>query len=120
MNIANNHIYDYLEVGFNDTISNLKEASVNFFGEGYKFSKTIKNIKVGMLGYRAWDNSNYLKTIIKNDIKKLKAQGNTLIIVSFHWGEERNPYPTKIQKDIGRFTIDNGASLVLRSPSPYN
>lgn len=61
----------------------------------------------------AWDNSKYLKNIIKNDIKALRKQGNSLIIVSFHWGEEMKAYPTDIQKDIGRFAIDNGASLVL-------
>lgn len=113
VNIANNHIHDYLQKGFDDTVSNLKKSNIGFFGEGYSYSKVIKNIKVGMLGYRVWNNSNYLKSIIEKDIKKLKKQGNQLIIINFHWGEEMKNYPNDIQMDMGRFAIDNGADLIL-------
>jgi poly-gamma-glutamate capsule biosynthesis protein CapA/YwtB (metallophosphatase superfamily) len=113
VNIANNHIHDYLQKGFDDTVKALKNSNLGFFGEGYIYSKTIKGIKIGMLGYRAWDNSKYLKYVIKRDIKKLKKIGDQLIIVSFHWGEEAQNYPIAIQEDMGRFTIDNGADLIL-------
>jgi poly-gamma-glutamate capsule biosynthesis protein CapA/YwtB (metallophosphatase superfamily) len=113
VNIANNHIHDYLQKGFDDTVKALKDSKLGFFGEGYRYSKVIKNIKIGMLGYRVWDNSKYLKYIIKRDIQKLKKEGNQLVILSFHWGEEGKNYPIAIQEEMGKFAIDNGADLIL-------
>ena len=34
--IANNHIYDYGNSGFKDTIDTLKTNNIDFCGEGYK------------------------------------------------------------------------------------
>lgn len=113
VNISNNHIHDYFESGFKDTINNLKQAKIDFCGEGYLLSKKIKNIKIGLLGFRVWENNSYMKKIIKRSIEKLKKNGNQLIIISFHWGEEMKYYPNDIQKDIGKFAIDCGADLIL-------
>ena len=35
------------------------------------------------------------------------------MIFSSHWGEEREHYPNKIQQEIGRFAIDNGADIII-------
>ena len=113
VNIANNHTMDYLEQGYNDTIENLKKADIGFFGNNHKYVTTIKDIKIGLLGYNGWSNSENVKKQIKNDIESLKADGCQLVIVSFHWGIERKNYPNSVQKDLGRFTIDSGADLVL-------
>lgn len=113
VNIANNHTMDYLEQGYNDTIENLKKADIGFFGNNHKYVTTIKDIKIGLLGYNGWSNSENVKKQIKNDIESLKADGCQLVIVSFHWGIERENYPNSVQKDLGRFTIDSGADLVL-------
>ncbi len=43
----------------------------------------------------------------------MKADACQLVIASFHWGIERKNYPNSVQKDLGRFTIDSGADLVL-------
>lgn len=113
VNIANNHTMDYLEQGYNDTIENLKKADIGFFGNNHKYVTTIKDIKIGLLGYNGWSNSENVKKQIKNDIESLKADGCQLVIVSFHWGIERKNYPNSVQKDLGRFTIDSGADLVI-------
>lgn len=98
VNIANNHTMDYLEQGYNDTIENLKKADIGFFGNNHKYVTTIKDIKIGLLGYNGWSNSENVKKQIKNDIESLKADGCQLVIVSFHWGIERKNYPNSIQK----------------------
>lgn len=36
VNISNNHIHDFLDKGFNDTIETLNQYNVNYFGEGNK------------------------------------------------------------------------------------
>jgi poly-gamma-glutamate capsule biosynthesis protein CapA/YwtB (metallophosphatase superfamily) len=113
VNISNNHIHDYLQKGFMDTIHNLKNSNIGFFGEGYKYSKEIKGIKIGILGYRAWVNDGYLKREIKKDIRSLKNDGNDLVIVSFHWGDENQNNLNDIQKALGKYAVDNGADLVF-------
>lgn len=112
VNLANNHTYDYLEQGMKDTISHLKSANINYFGNGAKSITDIKGIKVANLGYKGWSNANSVKNGIKNDIAAMRKTAD-LVIVTFHWGDEGVNYPNNIQKDLGRFAIDQGADLVL-------
>lgn len=112
VNLANNHTYDYLQQGMKDTISALTKANIENFGEGHRSIKEVKGIKIGNLGYKGWNNSQSVKTGIKKDIEKMKKAAD-LVIVSFHWGEEGVNYPNNIQKDLGRFSIDSGADLVI-------
>lgn len=112
VNIANNHIYDYLDRGYNDTIANLKKYDIGFFGESHRFVREVKGIKIGCLGYTGWSSSRSFMERIHEDIQELKKQCS-IVIVSFHWGIERNNYPNSVQKELGRFSIDSGADLVL-------
>ena len=114
VNLANNHIMDYLEQGYHDTIANLNEVGMGYFGEDIKLVREIKGVQVGMLGYGGWSNSTALKNKISADIAELKNQANAnIVIVSFHWGKEGSNYPDLVQKDLGRYSIDCGADLVL-------
>ncbi len=113
--ISNNHIYDYGQQGFNDTIRTLENNKVDITGEGYVIEKEIKGIKFAFLGYQAWDNGQKIKDKISKDIKTLKDKGTQIIIPYFHWGIERNSKPAEYQIDLAHFSIDSGASMVLGS-----
>lgn len=113
--IANNHIYDYGEEGFNDTIKTLESANIDYCGEGNIIIKEINEIKIGFLGYKGWTSSNSVKEKIKNDITTLKTQGVKIIIPYFHWGIEKQYEPCDTQVDLAHFAIDMGADLVLGS-----
>ncbi|MFZ5354381.1 MAG: CapA family protein [Bacillota bacterium] len=113
VNIANNHIYDYLNKGYEDTMENLKNAEIGFFGFEHKYTVDIKGIKVGCLGYTGWNDSKSLKECIEKDIEELRKCGAKLVIVSFHWGTEREYFPCDIQKNLGRHAVDSGADLVI-------
>lgn len=115
--IANNHIYDYGNSGFKDTIDTLKTNNIDFCGEGYKIVKEIKGIKIAFLGYTAWENTSELKSKITSDITELKNNNVQIIIPYFHWGMEGQYRPCEVQEQIGRFTIDSGADVVLGSHS---
>jgi len=111
VNTANNHSYDYLKKGFEDTIATLKEAKVGYFGNGYSCIKEIDDIKFGFLGYSMINRDiSFLK--IKNDIKTLKEKG-CFVVVTFHWGIEREYYPAAAQKTLAKYSIDNGADLII-------
>ncbi|AIS53546.1 bacterial capsule synthesis protein [Thermoanaerobacter kivui] len=87
VNLANNHTFDYLREGFDDTVRALKKEGIGYFGYGYKYIRTTKGIKIGILGYTGFDNTVWTKNQIKKDISELKPKVN-LLIVSFYWGEE--------------------------------
>lgn len=110
VNLANNHTYDYGVEGFEDTKRYLEQDEIEYFG--YDKSSIIekKGVKVGFLGYEGWDTVK--KSVIKSDIKSLKEKTN-IVIVSFHWGDERSNIPNNVQKELGREAIDSGADLVL-------
>jgi len=109
VNIANNHIYDYLQKGFDDTIETLEQAGILYSGEGHIAFFETKGITIASLGYCGWSTS--IKDQVKRDIEDVRAKAD-LVIVSFHWGKDRSNYPNEIQKELGRFAIDQGADLV--------
>lgn len=113
--VANNHIYDYGQQGFDDTIATLKGAGVGYFGEGYKYTTTVKGVKIGMLGYQGWTATTADLTKIKTDIKALRADGCQIVIPYFHWGIEKAPRPNATQTTLAHAAIDAGADMVIGS-----
>lgn len=111
VNIANNHTRDYGMKGFNDTQTHLKNARIFYSGEGVLSIYEIKGKKIGMAGHRGWNLG--IKTQVAKEIRSLRDMGADIVIFTFHWGEERKNYPNKIQQEIGRFAIDNGADIVI-------
>jgi len=112
VNLSNNHIRDYLDEGFKDTIAALESEGINYFGEGNVWIKEIKGIKFGFLGYKGFYDSKELLEKVKNDIKTLKAQ-NCVVVINFHWGEERPYEHNSVQRRIAHHAIDNGADLII-------
>lgn len=115
--VSNNHIYDYGEQGFKDTINTLTENNIDYCGEGYKILKEIKGIKIGFLGYQGWIDSNELRDTIREDIQELRENGAQIVIPYFHWGVEKSFQPIETQINLARYSIDNGADMVLGSHS---
>nr|WP_308410515.1 CapA family protein [Bacillus sp. Marseille-P3661] len=113
VNLANNHTLDYLQQGYNDTIANLKKADIGYFGNDHQYVKEINGVKVGALGYKGWSDTSSLRKKINNDIAALRKKDVAIVMVHFHWGEERSYTPNTVQKSLGRYTIDSGADLVL-------
>lgn len=112
VNLSNNHIYDYLQAGFQDTLSALKAENVNYFGEGHKWITEVKGIKIGFLGYTGyWYDNNTLKKL-KNDIAALKEESN-FVVINFHWGDENSYKPNNVQKYLAHYAIDQGADLIV-------
>jgi poly-gamma-glutamate synthesis protein (capsule biosynthesis protein) len=109
--LANNHTLDFGEQGRKDTLATLKEAGIVAFDAQKPEIVYVRDRPVGLLGY--YNPGKWLKAQIMADIQNLRAQGAELVIVSFHWGEERATMPNALQKEIGRYTIESGANIVL-------
>lgn len=112
VNLANNHTFDYGQMGFNDTKNALEANNINYFGADNKYIKEIKGIKFGFLGYEIWNDSSPMKEKIKKDIEEFKSQ-RAIVVINAHWGIERDYKPYAVQKNMAHFAIDNGADLII-------
>lgn len=118
VSLANNHTYDYMEKGYNDTRETLKNIDVGYFGYEDVYETEIKGVKIGIAGFNQLGNVeqgtdiNELKAEIKEKLDLLKAN-NDFVIAAIHWGKEYAHEHNEIQTELGHFMIDNGADLVL-------
>lgn len=113
VNLANNHIHDYLEKGYADTINTLENQQIGYFGYDHQFITIVKGVKIGALGYEGWNDTAEVRNRTAQDIKNLRTQGAQIILVHYHWGNEGHYVPEGSQKTLAHFTIDSGADLVL-------
>lgn len=112
VNLANNHTYDYGEKGYNDTINILEKANTPYFGyENYSILE-IEGIKIGLAGLTGW-NEDVAKENTEKAIKYFQDNNTDLIIMTYHWGIEREYNQNEVQENIARHAIDSGADLVL-------
>lgn len=112
-NLANNHSHDYGDQSYTDTIAALDAAGITNFGYDRTAVVDVNGVKVGLVGtYELEDGMGCEDEMISN-IKAVEDQGAQIVIVSFHWGIERENYPTENQVNLAHSAIDNGADLVL-------
>lgn len=110
-NLANNHSADYGDVSLSDTIKYLNEAGIsNFIGTNTAI-RDVNGISVGLVGIDALDETEAAK--LENVIGSVKNLGAQLVIVSIHWGVEKDTAPNETQIELAHKAIDAGADLVL-------
>lgn len=134
VSLANNHVYDYGEIGFTDTMAVLDEAEIPYVGAGMNISEAaegyyfiINGIKVGIVAASraekvsftpvadynkagvmgTYDSENFLKAV-----KFAKSQCDYLIAY-VHWGTENSTKLETAQKEMAREYIDAGVDAVI-------
>ncbi len=128
LNVANNHSFDFGEIGLMQTINNLKKAGIKSVGiKNQLVILNKKNIKIGILGFYWTDYFNNYKNIRK--VKKLVKSSEKkvdILIVTFHGGGEGKAslhtenkdeyYGSSNRGNVIKFAhtaIDHGADLVI-------
>lgn len=131
--LANNHIMDYGERAFEDTLSILKENNISFFGAGNKSNNFNNPViiyeKVAVFGYSCkttnavfGDKSSNgsalfdLEAVIR-EIKNYKDK--YYVIVSIHWGQEYYSFPKPTDVEKAQKLIDAGVDLII-GHHPHN
>ncbi|MCX7983551.1 MAG: CapA family protein [Bacteroidetes bacterium] len=125
---ANNHIGDYGRRGIEETMRWLDVAGIASVGVGtvekvrepYILFK--KGKRIGFLAY----GSNGIHIATKNNVGTLPVERSTIVqdvkrakprvdflVVSLHWGNENEHYPTEHQRNLARSIIDAGADLII-------
>lgn len=136
--VANNHILDYDEENFRETLSILRENGIGVTGGGEDLAAArrpliadVKGVKVAFLGYSAfadlfWDPSGrsfaatgsrpgvapVREETLAEDIARAREAAD-VVAVAFHWGDEYMNHPNEKQVRLARKAIDLGADLVL-------
>lgn len=132
VNIANNHIFDYGEVGLYDTIAYLDSAGIGHVGAGKNkfearkpFVAAISGKSIAFLGYyeggeapsatpRRPGVAKRKIELIRSDIRALKQSHSAdFIVVNLHWGIEKADRPERWQIKFARQVIDAGADAVI-------
>ncbi|MBO9604354.1 MAG: CapA family protein [Paenibacillaceae bacterium] len=133
VNLANNHSIDMGTEGLLDTFDALDKAGIKRIGAGRDakeaFSPVIveKNgIRIAFLGFsrvvpeQSWkaginhpgvaDTYSYVPAVAAIEAARKDAD---LVVVSAHWGVERNSKPEPYQTDLAHRFVDAGADLVI-------
>lgn len=114
--LANNHSTNYGNQGLTTTIEILQQSGIAPVGLGSPVSivrhgQLFTFLSFNDVGhYPGIDNVN-LDTLSEK-VKKAKIEGSVLI-VTFHWGNEYESLPTPRQKKLAHLVIDAGADLVI-------
>lgn len=120
--IANNHTFDYLQQGFDDTLAALDAVGVDYVGSGsaqegsdydHQVLREVQGIPVGLLSYQTWVDTPATRAKIEADIAGLRERGAAVVIPYFHWGIEAQYQPYEVQRDLARVAIDAGADAVI-------
>lgn len=128
VNLANDQIVDQLAL--TETIETLERAGIHAVGGGITNEEVrrpeiieVKGQKIAYLSYYDTDLQKIKTTGVAGvntrnndqiaaDIQALRDQVDW-IIVNYHWGVELSEYPGDWQMNLARFTIDQGADLVV-------
>lgn len=118
VNLANNHSMDYLNAGYQDTITNLENANIAYFGNGIYKIMEAEGIKIGLAGIKGWDEA-LAKSKIDKAKKYFDEQKTDLIIYNFHWGIEREYKQNQTQINIAHYAIDKGGANLIIGHHPH-
>ncbi len=130
--LANNHVYDNLEDGFQKTIDFLDKKNISYLGAGMSreeakraFTCSVNNLSFCFLNYITADTNPSLpdhagislnEFVLESCIADLQnASGFDYRILLMHWGGrfEGGMYPDLNQVSLARKLIDNGADLII-------
>ncbi len=116
VSFENNHADDHGEQGRADTKQALTDAGIGYASDSEPCIKMVKGVKIGMLAYCTVSDADEYPRIYEQmprEIASLREQGCEIVIVSYHWGFEKDYAPTNNQQKLGHATIDAGADLVI-------
>ncbi len=113
VNLANNHSYDYGVEGYEDTLAATEEAGIVAYGYDNIQIVDVEGVKVGFVGMFELKEGIAIKEEMIQLIDKVEAQGADVVVVSFHWGIEKDHYPTDVQTELAHAAIDSGADLIV-------
>jgi len=134
--LANNHVYDFGEIAFNDMLKALEEYKIPYIGAGRNIEEAKRPYYFIINGYKiafvnatraekyiltpeAKENTGgvlrcYDPTLFAQTIKEAKEQSD-YVVALIHWGKEDSHELEKVQIETSRTYIDAGADIIIGS-----
>ena len=134
VSLANNHVYDYGQVGFEDTVANLDKAGIPHIGAGMNLGEAaeghyfiVNGIKVGIIAASSAEKVYFTPVAEENKpgvmgtydstefIKAIKAADAQcdILVAYVHWGTENTTKLDDDQITMAREYIDAGVDAVI-------
>ena len=114
VSLENNHVLDMGADGLAETKRTLTSAGISYASENEPATFYVKGVKIGSLAYQTFGGRHdELIAKVPGDIQALRDQGCDLVIVSYHWGNEKDYAPNDNQVRLARATVDAGADLII-------
>lgn len=132
--LANNHVYDFGEEAFLDTLETLENAGIPYIGAGRNeeeayapYYTEINGVKVAFVaasraekyymtpvtdGDYAGIAGTYDSARFVEEIKKADAEAD-VVIAYVHWGTEYSTKLQDVQKEMAREYVDAGADVIV-------
>lgn len=134
LTLANNHVFDFGEIAFNDMIDNLTKYKIPYIGAGKNIDEAKRPYFFVINGYKiAFVNASRAEKIIltpeatntnsgifrcydptnfKNLIYEVKKESD-YVIALIHWGKEDSHNLEQVQIDTSKIYIDAGADVII-------
>ena len=120
-NLSNNHITNYGQEGSQNTVKLLTDAGIQPSGVGLTAHLTVKGVRFAFIGFNGVHGSGAPGVDREEAKREIDAARPTadVLVVQYHWGKEYRLYPEPADiapddpKELGRWTIDQGADLVI-------
>ncbi len=131
VSLANNHILDYGNEGFENLIEFLDKNSIRHFGAGMNILEASKALEIKHNGINwaftayAWTSTDAVPATMNNpgvapleknfmikNIKKLRKRNDEVCVIC-HWGYEYEKYPLPAHRKLAHSLVDAGATLVV-------
>ncbi|MBO6214386.1 MAG: CapA family protein, partial [Lachnospiraceae bacterium] len=135
VNVANNHVYDYGEIGLLDTLDTLNNAGMPFVGAGHNIDEASKIIyyvaagrKIALVSATQIERTYaYTKEATETEAGVLKtlhperycqvinkaAKNADVVVAIVHWGTEGNIAYGNDQVNLAEAFIDAGADVIV-------
>jgi poly-gamma-glutamate capsule biosynthesis protein CapA/YwtB (metallophosphatase superfamily) len=112
LSIANNHIFNWGQAAFTDTLERLTAGGIKYAGEA---QVNVSGINITVLGFSEFPAKGIAVISDENVINSVKKArlNSDLVVVSFHFGEEYQKLPNAYQEKYARLAIDSGADLII-------
>lgn len=132
--LSNNHVYDYGEDAFQDTMKLLKQADIPYVGGGANLEEAkrpvyfiVNGIKIGFVGASNAEKIRYTPqagedssgillaydTTAYNQVISDAAKQCDYLIAYIHWGTEDTNDFNDVQQQMGREFLNSGADIVV-------
>ena len=135
LSIANNHVLDYGQSAFVETMNVLKEAGVSYVGGGLNKQEASngvvmerKGLKIGFIAftrvtpsvdwYAGAKKPGIIGAYKVHEAEVLSAVGNLkdkcdLLVVSLHWGKEGSVEVREQETELAHLLIDSGVDVIM-------